>query len=258
MPMNKIPLIDIMCEPILKNVNNDYADDFLYRNEFKMVIDKVRSQVKNAKEIENELYKIHDQWKKILVSTCYDLTFTPQSGVCKEESVRKTMEYIISVPVDAYEMLDVQKDKKSNIIEKFFIMLVTAKIKAEIRDYCRLVFDKKEKSRKDENRIQENLENFFSDDQPSKKLTEEFVYNKFYNKEVTSFEFDAIIMNNKKSLDNPDKMNAWKLILLKENPKIEDIDSIYEKAIKFARDYMDYVARYWARYNPKKGDRQGF
>lgn len=251
-PNNKIPLIDIMCEPILKNVNNDYADDSLYRDEFEMVINKVRGQVKNAKEIENELDKIHDQWKKILVSTGYDLTFTPQSGVCKEESVRKTMEYVRSVPIDAYEMLDVQKCEKSSVIDKFFIMLVTSKIKAEIRDYCRLVFTKKEKSRKEENRMQENLENFFSDDKPSEKLTEEFVYNKFYNKEVTSFEFDAIIMDNKKSLDNSDKMNAWKLILLKENPKIEDVSSIYEKAIKFARNYMDYVARYWASHNPKK------
>ena len=56
--MGTIPIINIIENPKLKNVCNDYEEDSLYSNEFEVIYDNVKNQVPNAEEIEKTLYDI--------------------------------------------------------------------------------------------------------------------------------------------------------------------------------------------------------
>ncbi len=98
LPKYKMPLIDIIAEPSLSYVDSSYSKYAIYKAEFDRVVNIIRKYAPESKAIENELNRIHNNWKRIVMSVYYDSILanskpTPESKfVNKEASIRKTLE----------------------------------------------------------------------------------------------------------------------------------------------------------------------
>ena len=266
LPEYQIPLIDIMTEPSLAYVGSEYSECSLYKAEFDRVLNLVRKYVEHASEIECEINKLHNNWKKLITSTQYDAILenpnnNENGGISKADSIMITCKNIRNIHVESY--IPSKKPKSSSLFESFCIMLFRTKLIAEIRDYHKLRrFDYSEsnESVNNENNIanektvlkQKCLNKYFKNAAPSDNIRNQFVHNNFYNKYVTFSEFTEYIRRDKKNLmdfaQNEEKRAIWSLILLKEAPDIDDVMGLYEPAYKFALKYTQKIADMWYKY----------
>ncbi len=266
LPEYQIPLIDIMTEPSLAYVGSEYSECLLYKAEFDRVLNLVRKYVEHASEIECEINKLHNNWKKLITSTQYDAILenpnnNENGGISKADSIMITCKNIRNIHVESY--IPSKKPKSSSLFESFCIMLFRTKLIAEIRDYHKLRrFDYSEsnESVNNENNIankktvlkQKCLNKYFKNAAPSDNIRNQFVHNNFYNKYVTFSEFTEYIRRDKKSLmhfaQNEEKRAIWSLILLREAPDIDDVMGLYEPAYKFALKYTQKIADMWYKY----------
>lgn len=238
--MGTIPIISIIENPKLKNVCNDYEEDSLYANEFEIIYDNVKSQVPNAEEIEKILYDIHDQWKKVLNLSYNDIissSFTPD----KSKSTKAQRDLIKKIPVKFDEFLTVEESGKSDIgvMERFFTMMVTAKIRAEISDYCKIVFSYS-KEQNSENGL---LSLFDNNTVLDNEFLMNYVNNEFYNIELTAYAFVEKMEHG----SDDERIDIWKLILMKNISEIPDIKKLDINAYNYASDVerIEYIAKFW-------------
>ncbi len=56
----------------------------------------------------------------------------------KEASIKKTFEYVRNIPVNFQNFIANLDKSENSLIERFYILLPTTKIRAELRDYHRL------------------------------------------------------------------------------------------------------------------------
>ncbi|MDE6787844.1 MAG: hypothetical protein K2J47_00800 [Ruminococcus sp.] len=270
LPEYQIPLIDIMTEPSLAYVGSEYSECSLYKAEFDRVLNLVRKYVEYASEIECEINKLHNNWKKLITSTQYDAILenpnnNENGGISKEDSIRTTFKNIRNIPVEAYTPSIETSKTNSSLLERFYVMLFRTKYIAEIRDYHKLRrFDSDQNETvNDESNIANNsnvkdvlkqkcLDKYFKNAAPSENIRNQFVHNNFYNKYVTFSEFAKYIQISKESIENfvqnEEKKAVWSLILLKEAPDIDDVMELYEPAYKFALKYTQKIADIWYKY----------
>ena len=238
--MGTIPIINIIENPKLKNVCNDYEEDSLYSNEFEVIYDNVKNQVPNAEEIEKTLYDIHDQWKKVLNLSYNDIifsSFTPD----KSKSTKAQRDLIKKIPVKFDEFLTAEESGKSDIgvMERFFTMMVTAKIRAEISDYCKIVF-----SYSNEQNSENGLLSLFDNNTVlDNEFLMSYVNNEFYNAELTAYAFVEKMEHG----SDDERIDIWKLILMKNISEIPDIKKSDINAYNYASDVerMEYTAKFW-------------
>lgn len=267
LPEYQMPLIDIMAEPALSYVESEYADCALYQAEFDRVLNLVKINVKNAQKIEHELYELHNNWRKLITSTQYDAILTNPdnraNNISKVSSVKATLENIRSISAEDY--IPLKKSVSSSLIESFYIMLLTTKIRAEIRDYHKLrKFDSEQDEfpsnkiritvKPDEKTVlkQKYLNIYFKNAAPSETLRNQFVHDNFYKQHMTFSAFSEYIKRGKKNLrdfaENEEKKAIWRLILQKETPDVDDVTELYEPAYQFAFKYTRKIADMWYKY----------
>lgn len=264
LPKYKLPLIDIIAEPSLSYVGSNYSEYSLYKPEFERVLNIIRKHVEKPENIENEINEIHGQWRTLVMSTHYDacISFSDYNSedeyIKKEDSIKKTFDNLHSIPINVCEHIEKMKELTKGPIEKFYTILLTTKIRSELRDYNilrRFSFDRNKTEENSEKK--ECLNKYFRNDAPSKNIKNMFNFNSFYNKLVTFHEFNNYIKRGKRTLKdfdiNQEKKAVWSLILLKEDPQIKDITELYDSAYEFALKYSQRIADIWHKYQTTKG-----
>ena len=244
--LGTIPIIDIIKKPKLKNIHNEYGKDTLKADEFEIIYDNIKSQVKDAETKEKEIYAIFEQWKKLVNLTFYDTvlsSFFPD----KKFRINAQRDTINRIPV---EFEDFVKDKKTEaseigVIERFFIMLVTARIRAEINDYCMIAFSYSEDETAQPGNSNELLSLFSADGMTDNTFLNNYVNSEFYNTILTSKEFRKKL----KSGSASEKKQLWQLILLKYIDEIPDVQKINPNAFDYASDAkrLNNVAKFWIK-----------
>lgn len=240
-----IPIIDIIKNPKLKNKYNDYGDDSLYADEFEIIYDNVRSQVPNAEEIEKELYAIHDQWKFILNLSFHDAALSSYF-VDKDKSMKAQRDLVKKIPIEFDGFLS--KEENAGVMERFFIMLVTTKIRAEINDYCKIVFSYSfdEKNASDnENSL---LALFNTDKVLDKEFLKSYAMSEFFKIELSSQEFIEMMQYG----SDTDKIRIWQLVFMKEHVSIPDGKILKSRAFINTTKRIEYVARFWKKAETRK------
>ncbi len=271
LPKYKMPLIDIIAEPSLSYVDNSYSKYAIYKAEFDRVVNIVRKYAPESKAIENELNRIHNNWKRIVISVYCDSilqnsnTDTESRFVNKEASIRKTLEKIKGIPVNSKDSIVNLEKIECSLTDRFYILLLTAKIRAELIDYHKLRrFD----SDKDEENTavsetdevpdpnQEYLDRYLRNADPGENLRQQIVNESFYNTKMTFEEFSQFIGRGKRDLENfyddEKKLAVWRLILLKEQPDVNDIKELPDSAYDFALKYTEKMTNMWQEYETKK------
>ncbi|MCM1220002.1 MAG: hypothetical protein NC548_36485 [Lachnospiraceae bacterium] len=256
-PKYRMPLIDIIANPSLSYIGgeSDYAK---YKPEFDRLVAIIRDYTPNAEAIENTINNIHDDWKRLITSTYYDATVafsdsqTSNGYVTKEDSIRKTFEYVRRIPVNFQNLIEIPNKQETSLIERFYILLLTTRIRAELRDYHQLCKDDiyNDKGNAEElNPNQEYLDRYFRNSTPSENLRQYFATYPFYNKEVRFYKFEDFIRRGVRDLkdfeNNEEKMDVWRLILLNESPCVKDIEEIPDSAYNFASNYTQKMVKMW-------------
>ncbi len=271
LPKYKMPLIDIIAEPSLSYVDSSYSKYAIYKAEFDRVVNIVRKYAPESKTIENELNRIHNNWKRIVMSVYCDSilqnsdTDTESKFVNKEASIRKTLENIKCIPVNSKDSIVNLEKIECSLTDRFYTLLLTAKIRAELIDYHKLRrFD----SDKDEENTavsetdevpdlnQEYLDRYLRNADPGENLRQQIAGNPFYNTKMTFEDFSQFVMRGKRDLkdfyDSEEKLAVWRLILLKEQPDVNDINGLPDSAYDFALKYTEKMTNMWQEYETKK------
>jgi hypothetical protein len=232
----KVPLIRIIKNPNI-NIIDGYGFYSDFTDEFYIIYKNVRNQVENADEIEDKIKSIHLRWNGVINSIKNEAAVSKSvsSGAeiihnfILEGNHNKIQDYIPDSKQDS------KPNKKTGVMEQFFIKLATVKFRAEINGNIKLYTD--------ENK----------NDSLSKKLSsefiEEYIGDSFYNERKTIDEFWNIVYKRGSTYDNEQKLKIWKLIMLNESPEIDLLKK--KDNFKFKNRCLR-LAMIWKMTNSKK------
>ena len=231
--MNKCSILNIISNPKNIYMYNNYDDSFL--EEFEVIYDNVRNVVKNAEEIESTIDDLYNNWIIMIFILYLGIGI---SGVYKNKlsEIRKQKNAIEKIVFNQDHFISkqdyVKKDNSniekknvsqtySGVIEKFFIMLVTARKRAEINDQLFIKFNYKNQD--------DNYCNTMD-----KRVVDELLKNDFYKKEVLFEEFIKLLQYG----SDEEKLYLWRVITSKYNA------SIPEKEFFMSRGEFSKVKKY--------------
>ena len=138
----KVPIIKILENPNIDVIDGGgYHIDF--NEEFYIIYDNVRHQVKTADEIEAKIESIHHMWNGLINSVKNEAAVFKSVSIqadaihnfIENEELKNIAESIPNCKAE-------EQIKKTGVIEQFFIKLVTAKYRAELNGNTKAYTDK--------------------------------------------------------------------------------------------------------------------
>lgn len=234
--MNRCSILDIIAEPKSIYMYNNYDDSFL--EEFEVIYDHVRDAVENAEEIESTIDDLYENWSLMIVISYLGVGISSvyRNKLSEIRKQRNAIEKIAFHPSHFLSEQDgVGNDLKvverhnakmcTGVIERFFVMLVTARKRAEINDQLSIKFACKKKQDTSYNAM-------------DKRVARELLENDFYKKEVSFEEFTKLLQFGR----DEERRYLWRGITSKYDPVIPEKE-FFQSRGEFSKikKYMKHV-----------------
>ena len=232
--LSRCKVLDIIANPKGMYVYNNYDD---YDNEimdaFETVYINVREAVKNADEIENTVDDLYNNWT-LMNAISYLGVGLSSAYQDKLSEIKKQRDAVERIAFDPNHFILEQKNTEksqlqtyTNVKKRFFLMMVTARKRAEINDRLFINFD-----------YTKEIDSSYSG--MDERVVEELLENEFYKKEVSFEEFLDLL----RSGSDEEKLYLWRVITSKYDPVIPGKESFqsrgeFSKIIKYMENLIE-------------------
>lgn len=232
--LSRCKVLDIIANPKGMYVYNNYDD---YDNEimdaFETVYINVREAVKNADEIENTVDDLYNNWT-LMNAISYLGVGLSSAYQDKLSEIKKQRDAVERIAFDPNHFILEQKNTEksqlqtyTNVKKRFFLMMVTARKRAEINDRLFINFD-----------YTKEIDSSYSG--MDERVVEELLENEFYKKEVSFEEFLDLL----RSGSDEEKLYLWRVITSKYDPVIPGKEFFqsrgeFSKIIKYMENLIE-------------------
>ena len=218
-----VSVINLIAKPSLEHTD---ADNSVYKELFKSIVEGIRSAVNHADEREETVDWIHSLWEQIHVNIGLTMLEEIQMSQNTLQKINERLKSILDC-LDSEKINRLQRPNES-IIDTFYNMLISSRIIAEIEDRKQVTYDYQK-----EETVPQRITDLFLEDMFSEIMTWE--------------EFQAVTNIKKADLSEEKIQKIWSLILCKTNISAEDLQEINLSDYRFAVKYAETVAEYWTK-----------
>ena len=218
-----VSVINLIAKPSLEHTD---ADNAVYKELFKSIVEGIRSAVNHADEREETVDWIHTLWEQMHVNiglTMLEEIQMPQNALQK---INKRLKSILDC-LDSEKINRLQRPNES-IIDTFYNMLISSPVIAELEDTKQVTYDYQK-----EETVPQRITDLFLEDMFSEMMTWK--------------EFQAVANIKKADLSEEKVQKIWSLILCKSNVSDEDLQEINLSDYRFAMKYAETIAEYWTK-----------
>ncbi|GEM_PF-2781175 len=216
-------IINLIAKPSLEHTD---ADNAVYREHFRSIIEEIRPAVNHADEREKTVEWIHSLWEQMHINiglTVLEELHMHQNAL---QAINGRLKYILDC-LDKDKIYQLQRPNE-NIIDTFYNMLISSRIIAEIEDMKQVTYDYQQ-----EEIVPQTMTNLFLDE--------------MFSVPVTWEEFQTMTDIKKADLSEEKIQKVWSLILCKLNVSVEDLQEMNLPDYRFARKYAEIIAEYWVK-----------